>query len=164
MPTPIWPIEGVPLESDVAAVAGSLGYRIVRMYDDLYQPVGVYPTGVAGATIITAGTNWTLGTVAQIVPATTIHSPFLIQTVTVETLTGANIEGVYELVLYQGAADTEVARVRFSAFGGFFGMAVFRMPSALVPADSRVRGALMFSNAVAGAVTSTVSITYREVV
>lgn len=70
----------------------------------------------------------------------------------------------YTLVIYQGGADAEVARVRFSAYGGFFGMAVLRLPSALVPANARVRGALMFSNAVAGAITATVSIAYREVI
>jgi hypothetical protein len=41
MPTPIWPIEGVALDSTGEAVAGSLGYRIIRMYDDLYNPVYV---------------------------------------------------------------------------------------------------------------------------
>ena len=163
MPTPIWPIEGVALESSDAAVAGSLAYRVLRMYDDLYSPVSVYPTVAGGAPIVSSGVAWAMGVVAQIVPAATILNPFLIHMVTIETLTAVNIEGVYELVLYQGGADAEVARVRFSVFGGFFGMGVFKMPSALVPASARVRGALAFSNAAAGAATITVSIAYREV-
>ena len=164
MPTPIWALEGVALQSSDAAVAGSLAYRVLRMYDDLYSPVHVYPSGVAGATVISAAANWTLGNVAQVVPVNTILNPYLIQTVTIETLAGVNIEGVYELVLYQGGADAEVARVRFSAYGGFFGMAVFRMPSALVAANARVRAALGFSAGAGGAITSTISIAYREVV
>ena len=161
--TPIWPIEGVALESVDPAVAGSLAYRILRMYDDNYMPVSVYPTLAAGATVISDTDAWHLGTVAQVVPATTITSDYLIHTVTIETLTATNIEGVYELVLYQGGADAEVARVRFSVFGGFFGMGVFKMPSALVPANARVRAALAFSGAAAGAATATISIAYRVV-
>lgn len=164
MPTPIWPMEGVSLESSDPAVVGSLAYRIIRMYDDLYNPVEVYPSGAAGATLVTADANWTLGAVGQVVPAATILNPFLLQTVTIETLTGVAINGVYELVLYQGAEDAEVARVRFSVLGGFYGQAVFRMPSALVAASSRVRGALMFSNADRRRARTTDSVAYRQVI
>ena len=158
--TPIWPIEGVALESVTSAVAGSLAYRILRMYDDTNQPVLVYPTLAAGATVASAATDWGLGALAQVVPATTITSNFLVQLIAVETMSK---NGVYELVLYSGADDDEVARIRFSVIGGFFGNTVFRVPGTLVAANSRIRAALACSDGLAGAATATVSIGYRVV-
>jgi hypothetical protein len=167
MATPLWPLEGVALETDGAAVAGSLAYRILRMYDDAYAPVFVYPTLAAGATVVTPVANWTLGNLATVVPINTIHNPFLIHIVTIETLTAVGPDtpdGVYELVIYAGPADSEVARVRFSITGGFFGNSVYRLPSALVPANSVVKAALAASTGGGGAKTATISIAYREVV
>lgn len=160
MPTPIWPIEGIALESDAAAVTGSLAYRILRMYDDTNQPILVYPTLAAGITVVSAAADWSLGTVTQIVPASTISSDFLIQHIIVETMSK---DGIYELHLYSGAGDDEVARVRFSVEGGFFGNSVYRIPGALVAADSRIRAALACSDGLAGAATMTMSIAYREI-
>jgi hypothetical protein len=158
--TPIWPIEGVALQSVGPAVAGSLAYRVLRMYDDLYMPVSVYPTMAVGATVASAAGNWGLGNLSTVIPASTVLSPYLIQLLTVETL---DKDGVFELVLYQGNADTEVARVRFSYFGGFFGGAIFRMPSSLVPASARIRAALAYSLGGGGAATITMSVAYRIV-
>lgn len=160
MGTPIWAIEGVALESDTAAVSGSLAWRILRMYDDTNQPVLVYPTLAAGATVVSAATDWGLGALTEIVPADTIASNFLIQNIAVETMSK---DAVYELVLYSGAGDAEVARIRFSVVGGFFGNAVYRVPGALVAANSRVRAALACSDGLAGAATGTISISYRIV-
>ena len=160
MATPIWAIEGVALESDGAAVAGSLAHRLLRMYDDAYQPVGVYPTLAAGATVVSAATDWDLGALSDVVPAATINSIFLIHLVVIETMSK---DGVFELVLYSGAGDDEVARVRFSVIGGFFGNTVFKMPSIAIAADSRVRAALACSDGLAGAATATISIAYREI-
>jgi hypothetical protein len=132
--------------------------RTLRMYDDNYASVHVYPTLAAGATVVSAGADWVLGALSEVVPAATITSDFLIHMVSIETMSK---DGVYELVLYSGAADDEVARVRFSVTNGFFGNAVYRMPSALVAANSRVRAALACSDGLAGAATATVSIVYR---
>jgi len=158
--TPIWPIEGVALESDGDAVAGSLAYRILRMYDDMNQPIFVYPTLAAGATIVSAAVNWTLGAVAEVVPVNTITSNFLIQNVAVETMSK---NGVFELVIYSGAGDDEVARIRFSVVGGFFGNTVYRVPGALIAANSRIRAALACSDGGAGAATATISVSYRMI-
>ena len=158
--TPIWALEGVALESVTPAVVGSLAYRIIRMYDDTNAPVLVYPTETDGVTIVSAAADWTLGAVTEIVPATTITNPFLVQIVNVETMSK---NGVFELVLYSGAGDSEVARVRFSVAGGFFGNCVYRTPSVLVAANARIRAALACSDGLAGAATATISIGYREV-
>jgi hypothetical protein len=133
--------------------------RILRMYDDNYQPVKVYPTLAAGATVISGGAAWALGAVAEVMPAATCTTDFLIKNITIETINIA--AGTFELVLYSGAADDEIARVRFSIVGGFFGNTVFVMPSALVVANSRIRAALACS---AGAATATVSISYRPII
>ena len=158
--TPIWQIEGVALESAGAAVVGSLAYRILRMYDDTNQPVLVYPTLAAGATVASAATDWDLGNLAEVVPANTIASIFLVQLIIVETMSK---DGVFELVLYSGAGDAEVGRIRFSYIGGFFGNSVFRVPGILVAANSRIRAALACSDGLAGAATATISIAYRVV-
>jgi hypothetical protein len=165
-PTPIWPIEGISLESGGAgtAVVGSLAYRLLRMYDDHYKPVLVYPTLAVGATIVSNTTSWALGNLADVVPVSTINNPFLLHTVTVSTLVRAGtVDGVYELVLYHGNPSAEAARVRFSVFGGFFGSAVFNIPSALVPASERIQAALAYSVAAGVACTATISIAYREI-
>ena len=160
MATPIWQIEGVALESNGAAVANSLAYRLLRMYDDNYQPVSVYPTLASGAEVISAAEDWVLGSLATVVPASEITSDFLIHIVTVETMSK---DGVFELVLYSGAGDAEVARVRFSFINGFYGNSVFKVPSALVAANSRIRAALACSDGAMGAATATISIAYRTI-
>lgn len=134
----------------------SLLAYILRMYDDNYQPVSVYPTGGVGTTVVSDAVAWTPGALAEVVPAATITSDFLVKRVTIETLNIA--AGTFELVLYSGAADSEVARTRFSVVGGFFGNTVFDMPSVLVTANSRIRAVMMCS---AGAATATISIAYR---
>jgi len=157
--TPIWPIEGVALESVEVAVPGSLAYRLLRMYDDSYMPVIVYPTLAAGVPLVSGNADWVLGAVTQIIPAG-IATPFLLQMVVIETL---DKDGVFELVLYHGAADAESARIRFSIFGGFFGQAVFRIPSALIPTGERIRAALACSTGLAAAANATISLAYRPV-
>lgn len=161
MGTPIWALEGVALESDADAVVGSLAYRVLRMYDDKNEAIKVYPTLEDGATVVSAATDWGLGALATLVPVNTIAADFLVQSVIVESMSK---NGVYELVLYHGADDDEVARIRFSVVGGFFGNTVFAVPGALVPADARVRAALACSDGLAGAATATISIAYREVI
>jgi hypothetical protein len=160
MGTPIWPIEGVALDSTGDMVSGSLADRLMRMYDDSYNPVSVYPTMAAGTEVVSANADWTLGAKSEVVPASTITNPFLIHIVSIET---CDQDAVFELVLYSGAGDDEVARVRFSVTGGFFGNSVYKMPSALVDANSRVRAALASGDGLANQATITISIAYREV-
>jgi len=142
----------------MSASVEDIDNRTLRMYDDTYLPVSVYPTLAAGITIVSSAVNWTLGAVTEIVPAGTIGSNFLIKGVTVESMSK---DGVYELVLYSGAADDEVARVRFAIENGFFGGTIFPTPSVIVTANSRIRAALACSAGGAGAATSTISIMYR---
>jgi hypothetical protein len=130
------------------------------MYDDKYQPILVYPTLAAGATLVSTVANWTLAVPVDIIPAATIHTNFLLSIVSVETL---DKNGTFELVIYQGAADLEVSRVRFSVLGGFFGNSVFVLPGALITAEARVRGSIAYSAGAGGAATATVSLGYRPV-
>ena len=165
--TPIWPIEGVALESAGAgtAVANSLAYRVLRMYDDVYMPVSVHPSGEAGVAIESHINSWALGAITEIVAANHIATTYLLKAVVIETLTRApDPNGVYELVLYQGGADAEVARVRFSVWGGFFGGMILQTPSVLIPANARIRGQLMYSLAGGTAVAAaTISLIFRPI-
>jgi hypothetical protein len=130
------------------------------MYDDKYQPISVYPTLAAGATVVSAATDWGLGAFATVVAASAITEDFLVASITVESMSK---NGVFELVLYYGAGDTELGRLRFSIVGGFYGNSVFVLPGVLVPANSQVRAKLACSDGLAGAATTTISIGYREV-
>ena len=160
MATKIWPIEGVALESDGNAVAGSLAYRILRMYDDNYQPVLVYPTLADGAQVVSSTGTWSVGAYSVVMPSGTVTSDYLINMVTVESMTK---DGDFEFILYYGESDVEVGRIRFSYVGGFFGNSVFRMPSVLVPANSKLRARLACSTGLTGGATGTFSVAYRIV-
>lgn len=172
---PVWVVDGLGNIVDFTAMKGDVAnilvdtdlieQRILRMYDDHYKPVLVYPTLANGATIVSSTVNWVLGAAADVVPVGTFHNPFLLHTVTVSTLVRApDVDGVYELVLYHGNPNMEAARVRFSVFGGFYGGFVFNIPSALVPADERIQAAIAYSLAAGTACTATISVAYREII
>jgi hypothetical protein len=76
----------------------------------------------------------------------------------------ANWDGVYELVLYQGAGDIEISRVRFAVAQGYFGNSYYVLGGTLVPAGARIRAAVAFSDGLAHIATVRVSICYHEVV
>lgn len=100
----------------------------------------VYPTLADGVTLTTAAGDWALGTITQIVPASTITSEFDIHEVLVEDV---NTQGkTYELILYYGSDDTECGRARFAASSNKGGVPVVSEQTILIPANSRVRGRL----------------------
>jgi len=102
----------------------------------------VYPTLADGITLtaVNDGGTWTLGTVTQIIPAGTITSDFDLHFISLEAISD---NGVYELVLYAGDSDTEIARARFSREGGSDGaLRSINVITPIVEAGSRIRGAL----------------------
>jgi hypothetical protein len=164
MATPIWPIEGVALDStgDMVAgdmVAGSLTDSINDMRLHSLSRGLVYPTLAAGATVVSANTDWVLGALATVVPANTITTEFHVHDVSIES---CDRDAVFEIVLYYGGGDTEFSRKRFAISGGFFGNVQIPMTCLKVPANSRVRAALASSNGTAQIATITMSITYAE--
>ena len=155
--TPIWNIEGVALSTPVA---GSLGYLVQASCAHLGALLGVYPTLAAGVSVASANTDWVLGTVTEVVPANTVTNKFHIQGINIES---CDRDAVFELVLYQGAGDAEVARVRFAILGGFSGAIVNVTTTVEIPANARIRAALASSNGTALVATVALSVRYAEV-
>lgn len=117
-----------------------------------------YPTLVAGATIVSANADWTLGTVAEVIPASAITSAYHIHAVSIES---CNRDAVFELAIYQGAGDTEISRVRFAISGGFFGNIQIPITCEEIEANARIRAALASSNGTAQIATITMSVIYH---
>jgi len=156
MATPIWPIEGVALNSTDDMKVGSLGDRVYNLSVSLASSFTVYPTGVAGAGPVTsAGGAWGgLGNFATIVAANEIATAFNIVRINVENVSA---DGVYELVLYYGASDIECARIRLVRAANVWGNAAFSVVTVLIPANSQIRAKCEDS---VGAGTLTISIGY----
>lgn len=117
----------------------------------------VYPTLADGVTLTSHANDWALGTITQIVPATTIGSDFDIHELVVEDVNTA--DKVYELVLYSGAGDVEVGRVRFAAGATRGGVPNVFMQTPIIAADSRIRAALAIEDG--GSKTAKVSLRYH---
>jgi hypothetical protein len=158
MATPIWPIEGIALDSTGDMVNGSLGDIALDLLANIDTLIQVYPTLANGIDVVSANADWTLGAFTQIVPASTIGSDFHIHGVIIEAL---NRDAVFELVLYYGAGDTEVARMRWAQAGGFFGNAFLdTITGTQIPADSRIRAKFASSNGAAQIATVRISLRY----
>jgi hypothetical protein len=158
--TQIWPIEGIALNAAGDSVTGSLGDRVAILGAYFSEKMKVWPTLLAGNAVVSANANWTLGAKAIIIPATTITVPYYLHAVVIET---CSKNAVFEMVLYQGAGDEEVARLRFAVSGGFFGN-FFTMNGPLIPANARIQAALACDTGLALQATITMSLCYHEAV
>ena len=121
----------------------------------------VYPTLAAGAAIVSANANWAYGNYAVIVPAGIITGGYHVLAISIES---CNRNAVFELQLYQGAADDVVTTVRFAVVGGFFGNQVYVIGSAEIVAGAQIRARLASSNGLAEIATITLSLVYWEFV
>jgi hypothetical protein len=153
-----FPIEGKALDP-AATVSGSLADLIQNTHDRQTTRADVYPSLAAGATVVSANTDWGLGTLATVVAASTITSAFVITAVSIES---CDKNAVFQLELYSGAGDDPVGVIRFAVSGGFFGNQVYRFTSAEIAANARVRAALASSDGLANQATITISIRYQE--
>lgn len=134
--TPIFPIEGIALDSTGESVAGSLGDVVTTLQNSAYGASNVYPT-MAGGVPVTSGVGVYALSAAfvEVVPTTTIRSAFHIRSVVIE----AAAADVYEVVLY--AVEVEIARFRFAAVAaaaGFLGN-TFPVDAADIPADTQIQ-------------------------
>ena len=92
-------------------------------------------------------------------PINTVAFDFRVQFVQLEA---CNKDGVFQLELSYGAADTVFNTVRYAQAGGFFGnVSLFLMSSPLIPANSRIRARLASSDGLANQCTQRLSIAYR---
>jgi hypothetical protein len=127
----------------------------------IHEQGRVYPSEAAGIPVISANTNWGLGNLSTIIGAGVIGTDYRLHAVSIEN---ANQDAVYELVIYQGAGDVEVARIRFAVIGGFFGNSYYVLTGPLVPGGARLRAAVASSDGLAHIATVTVSVAYHLVV
>ena len=156
----IYPLECVPIDEAGDMVTGSLADRVAILGAYFSEEMKVHPTLAAGIDVVSAGVNWTLGALSIIVPASQITVPYYLHAVVIET---CSKHAEYEMVLYQGDGDTEVARLRFAVSGGFFGN-FFTMNGPLIPANARISAALACSTGGGAAATIGMSICYHEAV
>jgi len=138
-------------------VTDSLGWHTDILEEHFHSAQKVYPTLADGVTLTTESGDWQLGTITQIVPADAIGSMFDIHEVIVETVNTQ--DKAYELVLYYGASDTECGRVRFRADTNKGSVNVATMQTPLIPADSKISGALAIQDG--GSKTAVISLRYH---
>lgn len=117
----------------------------------------VYPTLAAGATVVSAATDWTYGAYAVVVPASTITSDYYVHNVSIES---CDKNAVFELALYKGAGDDLIATIRFALVGGFWGNSVYVVTAETVEANAQIRARFASSDGQANQATATISICY----
>lgn len=134
--------------------------RLASLYDHITAAGLVYPTGAAGATVLTGVAVWTWSVAYNpVVPINTINSRYHIHSVTIETC-NVGTDAVYELQLYRGVANVPVASIRFSVAGGFFGNQVYPVSAALIGPGEQVDARCMSSDGLAHPATLTISVCY----
>lgn len=157
--TPIWPIEGVAIDSTGDMVTGSLADLLSEVDVHFHTESQVYPSLAAGATVVSANADWTYGAYATVVPASTISGAFHVHNVAIES---CDQNAVFQLALYKGAGDDLIGTVRFASVGGFWGNAVYDVTCEEVEADAQIRARLASSDGAANQATVTISVCYHE--
>lgn len=122
-----------------AASVAALQVGIDSLISDIENRTSaVYPTLAAGVTL-TSGAAWALGALVEIIPASTITTIFQIETIHMTALSAVD---EYELELYYGAGDTPCGRVAFTRNSNQSHPPFMLCNTVLIPANSRIRGAL----------------------
>lgn len=106
------------------------------LHDHAHSAQNIYPTGAAPVQLTSGVGAWALGTITEIVPASTITSDFDIHWM---DISNPDTNGDYEIELYYGAGDTFAARVAFTRTGVFTGSITKPVTTILIPANSRIR-------------------------
>jgi hypothetical protein len=122
----------------------------------IHTPCYCYPTLAAGITLASTTTAWQLGTLTQIVPASTIASPFDIHWISIED---ASANGIYELHLFHGATDIFAGSIRFAKTAVMDATKNYPWQCPILPANDVIKGRLASNNAVAD--TATISVAYH---
>ena len=133
------------------------GDAVHIIQDHIHGSSCVYPTLAVGTTVTGHATAWTLGAAFQeVIPASTIGSPFDIHHIDVE---GISADGTYELVLY--AVETEIGRVRasFSGIANSIALASVPFQCKIQDADTQIQAKVASSSG--GEDTITISLHYH---
>jgi len=116
-----------------------------------------YPTLADGVTLTSHANDWELGVIVEIVPADAITSHFDIHEVFIEDVD--TTDKTYELILYSGAGDVEIGRLRFNSGTNKGGIPNGTMMTPIIEANSRIRAQLAIEDG--GSKTAKVSIRYH---
>lgn len=136
--------------------ASTMNARIKTLTEHIHGESKCYPTLGAGIALATHADPWTLGTITEIVPASTITSDYDIHFLSIESL---DDNGVYELHLFHGAGDTAAGCVRFTKNANQDATTNIPLVTVLVPANDRLRAQLASS---VGNSNATVAVSYHE--
>lgn len=119
----------------------SLYAKAETVEDHIHSVSKVYPTLADGVTLtcVNDASTWTLGSLVEVIPASTIASDFDVHHLMVESISANN---VYEIVLYAGASDTEIGRVRCVKNAVQSGTLNLPMQTPIIAANSRIRAAV----------------------
>ena len=120
-----------------------------------HSPSKVYPT-LADGVALTAGASWVLGAFVEVVPVNTITVAYGIHYISIEAL---NTNDEYEIVLYQGASDVEVGRVRVTKNAVMDGTMNIPVQTSIIPANARIRAKCASD---AGGSIATITLFYHE--
>ena len=91
----------------------SIFAEVHTLGDHAHNRSRVWPTLANGITVASGAGAWALGAAfVEVMPAGTAAGHFDVHFINVEDM---DTVGVYELVLYHGAADDEYCRIRFSS-------------------------------------------------
>ena len=131
------------------------GGRIHTISDHIHSSQWVYPTLAAGVTVTGAAGAWTLGAIAEVIPASTITDPFDVHYINIEA---ASAVDTYEIVIYKGAAaaEVEIGRVRFTKSANLDTQSGVPFMMDIVPANTRISAACASSGG--GGDTITISV------
>lgn len=136
----------------------SLYSKIKTVLEHVHSSAKVYPTLANGVTITGATGAWTLGSFAEIIPASTITSDFDIHFISIENISAND---VYELVLYKGAvsSEIEIGRIRFVKTALIEAVLNVPIQTPIISANERISAKL--ASAGGGSDTATVSLFYH---
>jgi len=111
------------------------------LQEHIHSPQQVAPSGAPPINLASGGVAWTLGAFsADIIAAGAVAAPFDIHWAVISVPSG-NTD--YEVVLYYGATDIECARIKFSRTNVFVASITVPVQTVIIPANSRVRAAMM---------------------
>lgn len=120
--------------------------------EHIHTEANVYPTLANGVAVL-GGAAWTLGNFVEIVPASTIGSPFDLHFVNVEAL---DANDTFEIVLY--AVEVEIGRVRVTKDATQAGLQSVPIITPIQAADVQIQAKVASSG---GGDTATISLAYH---
>ena len=140
---------GASTSADIAAVQADVDRIEARVVGTTTK---VHPTLAAHVVVTGAAGANALGAAAEIAAAAAIAALYYVDGVSVTATSGA---GIFELVLYHGAADTEFARIQFITTGRYLLQATKQ-----IPANDKITAKV--ASLAGGSQTATVAISYHQ--